>query len=140
MRRINPTAERPMYRQLADHLRDLVNSGEWPAGRNLPSEADLGHEYETSQATVRKALAALRAEGLVEPVRGRHWRVRERGDLTVLPLKPGDKIRARIATRGDQERHGIPEGVAVLVVQRPGEAERVYRADEHEGRVSDPGA
>jgi GntR family transcriptional regulator len=136
MRRIDPTSERPLYRQLADAIRDTITSQEWQPGRNLPSEAALGHEYETSLATVRKALAVLRAEGLVEPVRGRPWRVREIGEPAVLPLRPGDKVRARIASRADHERHGVPEGVPVLAVLRPGEAERVYRADEHDAEVA----
>lgn len=135
-RRIDFTSERARYRQLADILRALITSGEWGPDRNLPSEADLGSEYEVSQATVRRALAVLRAEGHVESVRGMPWRVRERGETIVVQLQPGDRVRARAATREDQERHGIPEGVPVLVVSSPGRPDRVFRADEVEGEVS----
>ncbi|MFG2001661.1 GntR family transcriptional regulator [Spirillospora sp. NPDC048911] len=137
-RRIDPNAERPWYRQLADILRGTITSGEWQPGQNLPSEADLVHQYEVSSATVRKALAILRAEGLVESVRGMPWRVRERGEPSVIQLQPGDRVRARLATREDTERYEIPEGVVVLAVSREGGRDHVYRADEVEGVVSDP--
>jgi DNA-binding GntR family transcriptional regulator len=134
-RSIDHHSDRARYRQLADILRHRVVSGEWEPGRNLPSEADLGSEYQLSQATVRRALALLRAEGRVESLRGMPWRVRERGETIVVQLQPGDRVRARTATREDQERHGIPEGVPVLVVSSPGRPDRVFRADEAEGEV-----
>lgn len=134
-RRIDPTGERSWYRQLADILRDTINAGEWEAGRNLPSEADLMHEHEVSLATVRKALAILRTEGLVESTRGMPWRVRERGEPSVIQLQPGDRVSARVATREDAELHQIPEGVVILAISRHGERDRVYRADEVEGEV-----
>jgi DNA-binding GntR family transcriptional regulator len=142
MARIDPASDRALYRQLADHLRGKIDSEEWPQGTNLPSETSIGHDHEVGIPTVRRALALLRAEGLIEPVRGMPWRVRERREPTVVIGKPGDRVRARLATRADQERHGIPEGTAVLVIARRGEDERVYRADEHEVEFGDtrPGA
>lgn len=134
-RSIDFTSERARYRQLADILRHRVVSGEREPGRNLPSEADLGSEYQLSQATIRRALALLRAEGHVESVRGMPWRVRERGETIVVQLQPGDRVSARTATREDQERHGIPEGDLVLVVSSSGRPDRVFRADEVEGEV-----
>lgn len=139
-RRIDSTSDRAWYRQLADLLRHKIVTGEWEPGRNLPSEAALGSEYEVSQITVRRALALLRTEGRVESVKGMPWRVRERGELIVVDLQPGDRVRARAATRDDQERYGIPEGAPVLVVSRDGERDRVYRAEDAEGRVVDPTA
>ena len=134
--RIDFTSDRARYRQLADILRARMTLGEWEPGRNLPSEGDLGEEHEISLATVRRALALLRAEGRIESVRGMLWRVRERGETIVVQLQPGDRVRARPATRDDQERHGIPEGVPVLVVSSPGRPDRVFRADEVEGEVA----
>jgi DNA-binding GntR family transcriptional regulator len=135
--RIDPTSDRARYRQLADILRSKVTAGEWEPGRNLPSEADLGSEYGISLATVRRALAVLRAEGHVESVPGMPWRVRERGETTVVELQPGDRVHARAATREDQERYGFPEGTLLLVVSRDGQPDRVFRAAEAEGRVPD---
>jgi DNA-binding GntR family transcriptional regulator len=138
-RRIDSTSDRARFRQLADILRHRIVSGEWESDRNLPSEADLGSEYQVSQATVRRALAVLRAEGHVESVRGMPWRVRERGETIVVQLVPGDRVTARPATREDQERYGFPEGTLLLVVSHEGRPDRVYRATEAEGEVPDGG-
>ncbi len=53
----------PPWMQLRDILRGRITSGEL-AGR-LPSERALGQQYEVAIGTVRKAVAALREEGLV---------------------------------------------------------------------------
>lgn len=127
-RRVDFEGERALFRQIADILRARITSGRWEPGRNLPSEAALGHEYEVSQATIRRTLAILRAEGLVESVRGRPWRVRDRGEVAVIPAGLGARVSWRLATRQDLDRHGIPEGTPVLVVH-DGQDETVYRAD-----------
>lgn len=54
-------------RQVTDILRRQVLSGTY---RVLPSEDELGREFGVSRNTVRDALAALVAEGLVERVQG----------------------------------------------------------------------
>lgn len=57
-----------VWRQIAADLRRRITSGEI-TGR-LPAEPDLAHEYETALMTVRKALALLREEGLIETEHG----------------------------------------------------------------------
>ncbi|MCB1016872.1 MAG: GntR family transcriptional regulator, partial [Acidimicrobiales bacterium] len=52
------------YQQIAEDLRRRVEAGEFAAGRLLPSEAALSGRYKASRVTVRKALEALRADGL----------------------------------------------------------------------------
>ncbi len=61
------------YRQIADELRDRVVAGRYGAGRVLPSEADLGQEFDASRVTVRKALEVLRDQGLVAARQGFGW-------------------------------------------------------------------
>jgi GntR family transcriptional regulator, uxu operon transcriptional repressor len=46
-------------------LRDALMGGQWPAGTRLPTERSLADEYRLSRATVRKALSALKDEGLI---------------------------------------------------------------------------
>ena len=58
------------YREIADTLRARVDSGEFPPGRLLPSEAELGEAYEASRVTVRRALELLRDEGLIDSRQG----------------------------------------------------------------------
>lgn len=65
----------PVWRQLYAILRARVESGEWGKGRMLPSVRTLAQEYEVAETTVKKVLAALKAEGLVDSAMGRGWYV-----------------------------------------------------------------
>lgn len=47
-------------------LRDAIVGGHYPAGTLLPSEQRLAAMYEVSRVTVRRALDALAADGLIE--------------------------------------------------------------------------
>src|SRR5512142_2617649 len=57
---------RRLYRQIADQIRTLIGSGEFPAGARLPPERDLAKQLRVSRPSVREALIALEVEGLVE--------------------------------------------------------------------------
>jgi DNA-binding FadR family transcriptional regulator len=57
---------RRLYRQIADQIRTLIKSGEFPAGARLPPERDLAKQLGVSRPSVREALIALEVEGLVE--------------------------------------------------------------------------
>lgn len=72
MGKIDPTAKLPPYRQLAQIITDKITSGEYPREMRLPSESELMDEYELGRSTVRRAVAYLREQGLVEtvPTRG----------------------------------------------------------------------
>jgi len=74
----DPLSDRPAYRQVADRLRAPIESGEWPAGHKLPSESELMEQFSVSRVTVRLAVGALRAEGLILTRQGRGSFVRDR--------------------------------------------------------------
>jgi DNA-binding FadR family transcriptional regulator len=57
---------RRLYRQIADQIRGLIKSGEFPAGARLPPERDLARQLGVSRPSVREALIALEIEGMVE--------------------------------------------------------------------------
>ncbi len=57
---------RRLYRQIADQIRTLIRSKEFPAGARLPPERDLARQLGVSRPSVREALIALEVEGLVE--------------------------------------------------------------------------
>jgi DNA-binding FadR family transcriptional regulator len=57
---------RRLYRQIADQIRTLIRSREFPAGTRLPPERDLARQLGVSRPSVREALIALEVEGLVE--------------------------------------------------------------------------
>ncbi|MBB4934098.1 DNA-binding GntR family transcriptional regulator [Lipingzhangella halophila] len=54
----------PKWQQIADVLRERINSGEYPP-QHLISEVQLESEFEVARVTVRKAVRALREEGRV---------------------------------------------------------------------------
>ncbi len=77
MRKIDPTAKLPPYRQLAGFIADDIASGKLPRGSKLPSESDYMEQYELGRSTVRRAMAWLREQGLVETVATRGTYVHE---------------------------------------------------------------
>ncbi|MFZ5646579.1 MAG: GntR family transcriptional regulator [Bacillota bacterium] len=69
--RINRNSFIPPYFQLAQILEQKILSGEFKPGDSLPSENDLGKEYNLSRMTVRKCLNILAERGLVSAHPGR---------------------------------------------------------------------
>jgi DNA-binding GntR family transcriptional regulator len=65
---LDPT---PLYVQLANILRGMIDSGELQPRAPLPSESYLQQEQGVSRGTVRMAVAILRNEGLVITIGGR---------------------------------------------------------------------
>jgi GntR family transcriptional regulator len=60
----------PLYHQLANHLREQINSGQIKPGEALPTEDRLCEQYSVSRITVRRAMDDLIAEKKVERRRG----------------------------------------------------------------------
>jgi DNA-binding GntR family transcriptional regulator len=75
---IDHDAGRPVWMQLADILRAMIESGEIAQGKLLPSQRTLMQRYEVSDGTVKRAVAKLKDEGLVETETGRGVYVVER--------------------------------------------------------------
>lgn len=67
------------YEAVADALRQQISTGALPPGALLPAEPELTNQHGVSRATVRNAIAALRAEGLVAVHHGRGTFVRPTG-------------------------------------------------------------
>lgn len=65
-----------LHKQVATAMRNSIAHGEWPTGTQLPTETDLATTYGVSRPTVRLAVAALRAEGLIDVTQGRGTFVR----------------------------------------------------------------
>lgn len=118
------------YARIADALRAQLAAGNPAPGELLPSEAALCQEYGVVRNTIRRALAALEAEGLIEtlPGRGRIARPADappteqatppqyrriaaelRADITEGTLRPGDAIPSEAAL---VERYGVARGTA----------------------------
>jgi DNA-binding GntR family transcriptional regulator len=67
-----------VYRQLAGFIRDDIESGKIPARHAIPSSRDLRERYGVGKGTVVRATDLLKAEGLIEFVKGRGFFVTER--------------------------------------------------------------
>ena len=67
--RLDDADPRPLWQQLADLLRDRIDQGKL-AGR-LEAEMTLAEHYGISRDTVRRALAVLAGDGLIQSTRGR---------------------------------------------------------------------
>jgi GntR family transcriptional regulator len=61
------------YQEIAAALRRRIADGEFPGGRLLPSESELSGAHDASRVTIRRALEALRDEGLVDSRQGFGW-------------------------------------------------------------------
>lgn len=56
--------------RISEALRQSIRAGDYPPGTKLPSEAQLTQAHGVSRTVVREAVAALRADGLVEARQG----------------------------------------------------------------------
>ncbi|MGW4206623.1 GntR family transcriptional regulator [Lentzea sp. NPDC004789] len=65
------------YRDIANDLREQIDSGELPPGSRVPGENDLTSQYGVEQPTARRALDVLKNEGLIVAKRGSGTFVRE---------------------------------------------------------------
>jgi GntR family transcriptional regulator len=60
----------PIYIQLRDTLKQLINAGHYQPGDRIPSENELSAVFEISRMTVRQAIQELLREGIVTIRRG----------------------------------------------------------------------
>ena len=63
--KIDPNSRADLSAQIATALRDAIVSGELIVDARLPSEAELAEHFQVSRPTVREALKALTADGIV---------------------------------------------------------------------------
>jgi GntR family transcriptional regulator len=76
----------PMYRRIAEDLRQQIESGELGHGAQLPTELELREHYDASRNTVRDAVKWLTTRGLVETRPGQGTFVVEKIDPFVTTL------------------------------------------------------
>lgn len=61
----------PLYQQLTELMREMIEEGKLATGETLPSENALMREYGVSRHVVRHAINELRWRGLIQTERGR---------------------------------------------------------------------
>ena len=75
---VDPSSDRAVYKQIADHLRAAIARERLGPGDQLPSEAQLMAHYGVARMTARNALRLLQDEGLITAEHGRGVYVRAR--------------------------------------------------------------
>src|SRR5436190_22011827 len=68
---VSAGSERPKYEQIASDLTARIRSGEYPAGKLLPTLTQLGEQYAVSHITVRHAVRLLVDQRLLRTVPGK---------------------------------------------------------------------
>ena len=76
----------PMYRQIAEELRQQIESGALAPGSQIPTELELRDRYNASRNTIRDAIKWLTSLGLVETRPGQGTFVTEDIDPFVTTL------------------------------------------------------
>ena len=66
-----------IYEQIADQLQERIEQGGWRSGDKLPSTKELSEQFQVGRSTMREALSALKAKGLIEIRQGEGCFVRE---------------------------------------------------------------
>ncbi|WP_329397671.1 GntR family transcriptional regulator [Streptomyces melanogenes] len=113
-----------LYQQVAAAIREAILSGEFEPEAPLPSESQLMERYRVSRPTVRNAVAALRAEGLIDVRHGKGSFVRPAG-------RPALTIERRIS-RTTSGRFTTNDGTQWDEAEKP----VVYRS--HTTKVTGP--
>ncbi|MGH7883498.1 MAG: GntR family transcriptional regulator [Candidatus Dormibacteraceae bacterium] len=85
----------PKYIQIANHVREAIIRGDLKPGDEIPSERQIVEEWHVSRPTATRALAALRAEGIVEARQGSGTYVR---DQLILNRRARDRYARSRAT------------------------------------------
>ena len=68
---IDKTKGEPLYDQLADEIKMMIEYRQFLPGDLLPSESELCSRYDISRGSVRKALQILTNEGIIETFPGK---------------------------------------------------------------------
>jgi GntR family transcriptional regulator len=76
----------PMYREIAERLRQQIETGEFESGAQMPTEQDLQTQYSASRNTIREAIKQLITLGLVETRPGQGTFVAPKVKPFVTPL------------------------------------------------------
>lgn len=112
---------RRLYRQIADQISRLIDSGEYPPGSRLPAERVLAEKLNVSRPTVREALIALEVEGWVEIRGGAGVFVLERAVVSAVTDVPAPTAGGVTVTPGPFEvlfaRDLIEPDVAALAAK-----------------------
>lgn len=113
-----------------DSLKSQIEKGDYTPGDRLPSEAMLTVEYGVSRTVVREAIAALKADGLVEPRQGAGVFVIEPAKPVTVPFQNVDYARLSSIIELLELRTAVEvESAGLAAIRRsPSQEERIIEA------------
>ena len=131
MKAANHAQPLPVYLQIAELLVRQIKAGYWHRGERLPTEAELARQLNVAVGTLRKSLALLEEQGVLERIQGSGTYVkkvagtRQIYELFRLELTTGPGLpTARIL---DVQRLARPDHVPVLGANPKAKVWRVRR-------------
>ena len=122
--------------QIRDHMRGRILVQEWLPGAKIPSEFQLASDYDVSRVTIRTALRALEAQGLIDirhgsgayttnfggGIRAGLQELRSISEtIRELGFVPGVVIRAsevRLPTQAEADALRIPPDQSIFYMER----------------------
>lgn len=114
----------PLYKQVIDDLKALIDKGQYKKGELLPSENDLCRTYNTTRVTIRQALSGLINMGYIVRKHGKGSIVSEpKKGLGILSLS------GVTAGVGDQT---LTTNILVKPVKQKWPVDFFYEVDEEE--------
>lgn len=115
--------------KVGDALRGRILAGEFQTGARLPTETQLTQEFAVSRTVIREAIAALRADGLVEARQGAGVFVLD-AQTTGLALSHVDPRRLSSVVESLELRTAIEGDAAAFAAQRrsPAQEEAMVEA------------
>ncbi|PYZ94002.1 transcriptional regulator [Salipaludibacillus keqinensis] len=60
----------PLYRQIANQMKEEITTERWTKGETIPTEAKLSELFNASRVTIRQAIKLLVQEGLLYKIQG----------------------------------------------------------------------
>jgi DNA-binding transcriptional regulator YhcF (GntR family) len=105
------------YEEIAERLRNGIETGDYPVGEAIPSQLKLGEAFGVSQITVRKAMDVLEHDGYIRKGNGR-------GNGSVVISNDRNRVRKRIgyhfgiignADILDSQKHDAPYVVKGMI-------------------------
>jgi DNA-binding GntR family transcriptional regulator len=124
--RLERTSSVPLYFQLAEILKERIESGRWAAGDQFLSEREITEEFGVSRTVIRPALDLLESDGQLIRIKGRgtfvtppKTRTPVRGLLRTLSAERDEGVEVRILSAGTQRADAEVKRVLELEGTRP---------------------
>lgn len=124
----------PLYVRISEDIRSKIKSGEIPYGSRLPAERQMAENYGVDRKTLRKAIALLSEEGILNCMQGKGtyiakpqipYQVEMLDDLEQMILSSGMEPSTRVLYT--ESRKAGRKYAALLEVEKDTEIFRILR-------------